>query len=127
MNLKNFYIENNRIKLNKYKLILRRYYTLKKDKYEDDIMYLDDDGLHEWKVNRIPKHQLLELVSEEELDTSEYAWMEGIKLRTQDRAKEIAEIAAYGSLEAYQASLPESQDAFNLDVDYRLSKIELGI
>ena len=61
------------------------------------------------------------------LDTSAYAWMEGIVLRTDNHAKEIEEIASYGSLEAYKASLPESTDEFKLDTDFRLSKLELGL
>lgn len=127
MDLAIFYIKDNHIKLNKYRLILRRYHSLQKDKYVDDIMYLDDDGLYEWEVNRVPKHKLMEIVSKEEIDISAYGWMDGIELKTGNRAKEIAEIASYGSKEAYEASLPETQDAFNMDIDYRLSKLELGI
>lgn len=127
MDIRMLKVEKGKIGLNKYKLTLRCYHSLEKDTYTDDIMYLDDDGLHEWKVNRIPKHQLLELVSEEELDTSEYAWMEGIELKTSDRAKEIAEIAAYGSLEAYQAGLQETRDEYLLDLECRVSMMELGL
>ena len=56
-----------------------------------------------------------------------YTWMEGIKLRTDDPYTELAEIVKYGSKEAYEASLPEAQDEFNLDMDYRMSKMELGL
>ena len=122
-----FRIEDGKIRLNKHKLILRRYDTINKDKYTDDIMYLDDDGLYEWEVNRIPKHKLMDIVSKEEIDISAYGWMDGIELKTGNRAKEIEEIASYGSKEAYEASLPETQVAFNMDIDYRLSKLELGI
>lgn len=122
-----FRIEDGKIRLNKHKLILRRYDTINKDKYTDDIMYLDDDGLYEWEVNRVPKHKLMEIVSKEDIDISAYGWMDGIELKTGNRAKEIAEIASYGSKEAYEASLPETQDAFNMDIDYRLSKLELGL
>lgn len=127
MNIKLFKVEEGKIGLNKYKISLRHYTSLEKEDYTDEEIYLDDAGLYEYEVNFVPKHRLLEIVEKTELDTSEYAWMEGIELKTDNRAQEIAEIAAYGSLEAYQASLPESQDAFNLDIDYRLSKIELGI
>lgn len=122
-----FRIEDGKIRLNKHKLTLRRYDTINKDKYADDIMYLDDDGLYEWEVNRVPKHKLMEIVSKEEIDISAYGWMDGIELKTGNRAKEIAEIASYGSKEAYEASLPETQDAFNMDIDYRLAKLELGL
>lgn len=127
MNIQLFKVEEGKIGLNKYKISLRHYTSLEKEDYTDEEIYLDDAGLYEYEVNFVPKHRLLEIVEKTELDTSEYAWMEGIELKTDNRAQEIAEIAAYGSLEAYQASLPESQDAFNLDIDYRLSKIELGI
>ena len=53
--------------------------------------------------------------------------MEGIKLRTDDPYTELAEIVQYGSKEAYEASLPQAQDEFNLDMDYRMSKMELGL
>lgn len=127
MNIQLFKVEEGKIGINKYKISLRHYTSLEKEDYTDEEIYLDDTGIYEYEVNFVPKHRLLEIVEKTELDTSEYAWMEGIELKTSDRAKEIAEIAAYGSLEAYQASLPESQDEFNLDVDYRISKIELGI
>ena len=53
--------------------------------------------------------------------------MNGLEVKTQDFNKEITEIASYGSKEAYEASLPEAQDEFNLDMDYRMSKMELGL
>ena len=75
----------------------------------------------------MPKHRLLDIVSKTALDNSEYSWMEGIELRTADPQKEIADIVSYGSIEAYKASLPQAQDEFNLDMDYRMSKMELGL
>ena len=122
-----FRIEDGKIRLNKHKLILRRYDTINKDKYTDDIMYLDDDGLYEWEVNRIPKHKLMDIVSKEEIDISAYGWMDGIELKTGNRAKEIAEIASYGSKEAYEASLQETRDEYLLDLEYRISMMELGL
>lgn len=83
--------------------------------------------MHELEVNFVPKHKLISIVSKEELDTSDYAWMEGIELTTDNVQKELDDIAACGSLEAYNASLPQTQDEFNLDIDYRMSKMELGL
>lgn len=123
----NFYIEDNAIRLNKYKLVVRDYKTLEKSDYTDTTYYVNEAGFKEWTEQLVPKHQLLELVSQEMLDTSAYAWMDGIRLRTDNHWKEIEEIAACGSIEAYEASLPESADHFRIDVDYRLSKIELGL
>ena len=124
----NFYVDvDNRIQLNTYKIIVRDYKTTDKDEYTDTTYFMNDEQYTEWTENIIPKHQLLELVDKEKLDTSEFEWIAGISLKTDNHAREIAEIASHGSYEAYEASLPESQDMFNMDVDYRLSKIELGI
>ncbi len=121
-----FRVKDRKICFNTYKVVIR-HYTLDMDKYKDSVQYVDDEGLYELEVNYIPKHRLFELVSKELLDTSEYSWMEGIELRTTDMAKEISEIVSYGSLEAYKASLSENTDLTMLDMDYRLSKLELGI
>lgn len=124
----NFYIDgDNRIQLNTHRLVVRDYKTKDKTEFTDSEYYVNEAGMKEWTENLIPKHQLLELIDNEEIDTSDYAWMCGIKLKSDNHAREIEEIASYGSYEAYEASLPETQDAFNMDVDYRLSKIELGI
>lgn len=122
-----FYLENGVLKLNKYKVVVRRYAFVNSDEYSDSEHYVNDEGLNEIEVNFVPKHRLYEIVKKEMLDTSAYAWMEGIVLRTDNHAKEIEEIASYGSLEAYKASLPESTDEFKLDTDFRLSKLELGL
>ena len=126
--LDNFYIDGDgRIQLNKSKLVIRNYHTVEKESYDEKTYYVNEESYKEWTEQLVPKHQLLEITSEEELDTSEYAWMAGIKLRTDNVWKEIEEIAACGSYAAYEATLPETQDEFNMDIDYRVSKIELGI
>ncbi|MCI8980535.1 MAG: hypothetical protein HFE52_07710 [Clostridia bacterium] len=125
--LDNFYIKNNIVYLNKYKLIIRDYKTLEKLEYTDSVYYVNENSMRQWTEHLIPDHQLLELISQEELDTSEYTWMEGIILRSDNHTKEIEEIASYGSKEAYEASLPETRDLYQVDMDYRLSKLELGI
>lgn len=125
--LDNFYIKNNIVYLNKYKLIIRDYKTLEKLEYTDSVYYVNENSMRQWTEHLIPDHQLLELISQEELDTSEYTWMEGIILRNDNHTKEIEEIASYGSKEAYEASLPETRDLYQVDMDYRLSKLELGI
>ena len=127
MNTEFLSVRDNRIVTNKYEVVVRSYFTAEKKAYTDNTKYVDDDGLHELEVNLVPKHQLLEIVSKREIDTSSIAWMEGIELKTNDRQKEIAEIASYGSLEAYKASLPEVRDEYLLDLDCRMSMLELGI
>ena len=122
--LNNFYIEDNKIHLNKYKLVVRDYKTLEKT---DRTYYVNEAAMKEWTEQLVPKHQLLELISKENLNTSEYSWMEGIALRTDNHWKEIEGIASYGSMEAYEASLPEFTDEYLLDLDCRISAVELGI
>jgi hypothetical protein len=122
-----FFIKDNKICLNTHKVVVRRYLDINKTDYVDETHCVDSDGLHELEVNFVPKHKLISIVSKEELDTSDYAWMEGIELTTDNVQKELDDIAACGSLEAYNASLPQTQDEFNLDIDYRMSKMELGL
>ena len=79
-----------------------------------------------FKSNFVDKHILMSIQSIEKLNNP-YTWLEGVELRTNDPCTELAEIVKYGSKEAYEASLPQAQDEFNLDMDYRMSKMELGL
>ena len=125
--INNFYDLDGVLHLNKYKIVVRYYDSVEKQTYEDVMMFLNDEGLKDMKEQHIAKHQLLELISEEVIDTSGYEWMEGLPLQSDNPIKEIEEIYNYGSKEAYEASLPQAQDEFNLDMDYRMSKMELGL
>lgn len=126
--LNNFRIDgDNRIRLNKRVIVVRDYKTTEKTDYDDTTYYVNDDEYREWTEQLIPKHQLNELISDEPLDTSAYSWMDGIELRTDNHWREVAEIAAYGSLDAYIASLDEARDEYLLDLDCRMSAVELGI
>ena len=125
--INNFYDLDGVLHPNKYKIVVRYYDSVEKQTYEDVTMFLNDEGLKDMKEQHIAKHQLLELISEEVIDTSDYEWMEGLPLQSDNPIKEIEEIYNYGSKEAYEASLPQAQDEFNLDMDYRMSKMELGL
>lgn len=125
--INNFYDLDGVLHLNKYKIVVRYYDSVEKQTYEDVTMFLNDEGLKDMKEQHIAKHQLLELISEEVIDTSDYEWMEGLPLQSDNPIKEIEEIYNYGSKEAYEASLPQAQDEFNLDMDYRMSRMELGL
>ena len=125
--INNFYDLDGVIHLNKYKIVVRYYDSVEKQTYEDVTMFLNDEGLKDMKEQHIAKHQLLELISEEVIDTSDYEWMEGLPIQSDNPIKEIEEIYNYGSKEAYEASLPQAQDEFNLDMDYRMSKMALGL
>ena len=128
MDIRLFYVTEDRsIGINKYCIVVRHYDSLKKDSYTDVDYYLNEEAAYELEVNVVPKHQLLEIISKTELDNSQYSYMEGIELKTQDFNREIEEIASYGSLEAYQASLPEYTDEFMLDIDVRVAMLEMGI
>lgn len=126
--LNNFYVDgDSRIRLNKRVIVVRDYKTTERTDYDEHTYYVNDESYREWTEQLIPKHQLNELISDEQLDTSAVAWMDGIELRTDNHPKEIAQIAAYGSMEAYTASLDESRDEYLLDLDCRISAVELGI
>lgn len=128
MDIRLFYVTEDRsIGINKYCIVVRHYDSLKKDSYTDVDYYLNEEAAYELENNVIPKHQLLEKISKTIIDVSNYAWAEGIVLRTDDPYTELAEIVKYGSKEAYEASLPEYTDEFMLDVDVRLSMLEMGI
>lgn len=125
--LDNFVWRNNKIHLNKYEFVIRHYNSITKEDYTDKYYYVDELGAEELETQLIPKHQLLELISKKELDNSKYSYMEGLEFKTQNFTKEIEEIASYGSLEAYQASLPEFADNYMLDLESRVSLMELGL
>ena len=126
--LNNFWIDtDNCIRLNTHVIVVRDYKTTEKTDYDEHTYYVNDASYKEWTEQLIPKHQLYELVSDEPLDTSKYAWMDGIKLTSDNHAKEIAQIAAYGSIDAYNASTDEARDEYLLDLDCRISAVELGI
>lgn len=127
MNLEMFFIEDRIIHLNQYRFLVRYYHDTEKTEYDDRETYTTESGADAFEKGFVAKHQLLELLSREKLDTSQYEWMEGIPLKTEDTAREIAEIASYGSKEAYEASLPEYVDDFMLDMECRMAMIEMGI
>ena len=125
--LDNFTAKDGKIHLNAYELIIRHYENTDKEKYADKVYYVDEERANELEVNIVPKHQLMEIVSKTELNNEQYAYREGIILKTQNFSKEIEEIASYGCKEVYEASLPEYMDDFILDMEYRMSMVELGI
>lgn len=127
MNLNIFRVTDNKIDFNKYKMIIRFYDNLEKSSYRDDTFYFNENDCYEWEVNRIPKHRLMELVSKEEIDPGEYAWMKGIEIEPNYQGKQITKIASYGSKEAYEASLESNRDAYLLELDYQVAMLNLGL
>lgn len=124
-------IESGKIALIKHKVVIRDYHY-PHDKsvspYVDIKECLTDSEWKEWSEQQIPKHARYELISHEEIDISGYAWCDGVDVSQEvDPLLTAKEMAKYRSLAEYQASLPENQAAYQLDTDFRLSKIELGI
>ena len=87
--INNFYDLDGVIHLNKYKIVVRYYDSVEKQTYEDVTMFLNDEGLKDMKEQHIAKHQLLELISEEVIDTSDYEWMEGLPIQVIIRLKRL--------------------------------------
>mgnify|MGYP000031529694 CR=1 FL=1 len=87
--INNFYDLDGVLHLNKYKIVVRYYDSVEKQTYEDVTMFLNDEGLKDMKEQHIAKHQLLELISEEVIDTSDYEWMEGLHFKAIIRLKRL--------------------------------------
>lgn len=123
-----FDVKNNIVGFNKWKLITREYKNLSKDTFDDVVYYFsNDDELYEYEVNYVAKHQLLEIIHKEQIDHSEYDWMEGLEISPNYQNRELERIASYGSKEAYESSFESSKDAYLLELDYMLSKLTLGV
>ena len=125
-------IENGKIALVKHKAEIREYYN--PVFLPDDTSgitreyYLTDAEWKEWSEQQIPKHKRHELVSREDIDVSAYAWADGADVSgAADPMFTANEMIKYTSRDEYEAAQPASQAEYQLDLDYRLSKLELGI
>lgn len=97
-----------------------------KENIEIKEIYCSNEEAEDLINNIIPKHKLWTFVSEEDIDTTDYKWMEQLSINsTNNFQKEIQEIASYGSLEAYQASQQSSIDDYLLTLEERISTLEL--
>ena len=106
-------------------VIRETYYS---GEYIDREHYLTDSEWKEWSEQQIPKHKRYELISHEDVDISAYAWADGADVSgAADPMFTANEMIKYTSREEYEASLPENQAEYQVDLDYRLSKLELGI
>lgn len=119
-------IENGVIAPIKHHAVIRETYRC--GEHIDHEHYLTDSEWKEWSEQQIPKHERYELISHENMDISAYAWVDGADVSGAVDPKHTAnEMAKFTSREEYEASLPENQAEYQLDLDYRLSKLELGI
>ena len=119
-------IENGVIAPIKHHAVIRETYS--SGEYIDREYFLTDSEWKEWSEQQIAKHVRFELISHEDVDISAYAWVDGADVSEAVDPKHAAnEMAKFTSREEYEASLPENQAEYQLDLDYRLSKLELGI
>lgn len=133
---KYFKVDGNTVKCQEYLVVLKVLKSrdfLNKPLCDDPENYFieehsfqNEKEIELFKSNFVDKHMLMSIQNVEKLNNP-YTWLEGVELRTKDPCTELAEIVKYGSKEAYEASLPQAQDEFNLDMDYRMSKMELGL
>ena len=122
------YVDNDKtIQLNEVEVVTRRYSNLLKNEYIDDIIYCTRERADDLEVNYFPKHQLIEFISDMLLDLSDVAWMQGIKLRTNDQELELQQIYDCGCIEVYEASLQENQQSRILELEAEIVKLKLGI
>lgn len=120
-----FVIINNKFHLNNHKIVVRMYIDLEKTQYNDSEYYLDDASYQEWITQQIAKHQLTELLSDEDIDISEYTWIEGRDV-LEDPETQFNKMITLGE-EAYNDSIKVSTEEILLDLDMRMSLYELGI
>ena len=130
--MEKFKIEDNKIALIKHKAQIREYYNpVFLPDNTDGItreMYLTESEWKEWSEQQIPKHKRYELIDHEDIDVSASAWVEGVDVSdTSDPIFTANEMIKYTSKEEYEASLPAQQASYQIDLDYRLSKLELGV
>lgn len=125
MNLK---IENGKVTLIKHRAEIRQHYNFEHTDGITHELYLTDSEWTEWREQQIPKHKRYELINHEDLDVSDFAWLDGADVSGEpDPLFTANEMAKYRSREEYEASRPENQAAYQIDTDYRISKLELGI
>ena len=121
-------IEDNKIFLIKHRAEIRQHYNFEKTDGITREYFLTDDEWKEWSEQQIPKHERYDLVSHEDIDVSSYAWVDGTDVSgVADPLFLAKEMVKYTSREEYEAAQPASQAEYQLDLDYRLSKLELGI
>lgn len=121
-----FRVENGLLQLNTHKVVVRAYKTKEKDDYVDTEYFVDEVGLQDLITN-IGKHKSFEITEQTELDTSAYDWVKGLSVDLADRENSIRKILSYGNLDDYKSAQPEAKDEYLLDLDCRVSMIELGV
>ena len=123
-----FKVQDGKVELIKNKVITREYHDFEHTVYTDHTDFFTDDEFDGWYNRSVLKHKRYELISREDIDTTGYSWIDGIDVSGfADPAVAVNEMLKYNSLAEYRAALPENQSLYQLDIDYRISKLELGI
>ena len=129
-----FQIEDGVIRISKYKVIYKQFYDSYVEGADADEPSLSEryfkteEDAQKFVVNYLSKHKALEYVETVKVDTSEYDWIDGIKIPNGYSCPQdyIDELLAMGE-EEYKMSLAAATENYLLDLDCRLSMIELGI
>ncbi|MDD6988784.1 hypothetical protein [Ruminococcus sp.] len=129
-----FQIEDGVIKISKYKVVYKQFY----DSYVPDTeagecsvnerYFKTEADAEKFVTGYLSKHKALEYVETAEIDTSSYAWIDGIKVPdgyicAQDYIDKLMDMGE----EEYNLSLTTTTEDYLLDLDCRLSMIELGV
>ena len=130
-----FQIENdNIIRVSRYKVTYYQHFNSYIEGVEPDestvndryfISVEDADGF----VNDyLAKHKALEYIGTTKIDTSSYEWVDGVEIPSEYQYAQdyIDELLAMGE-EEYKISLTTTTEDYLLDLDCRLSMIELGV
>lgn len=139
MDTNRFFEENGKIRISDYLVTMkhkvddyiRAENPEEEDKYTDYYLAkesgIPNKSLKSFEDDYIAKHKLMSIVNVRELDNSEVAWIEGIELPKQtvlsDYVTELIEMGYDG----YKAMTAAATENYLLDLDCRLSMVELGV
>lgn len=129
-----FQIENRIIHVSKYKVVYKQFYESYVSGVEADETTLNEryftsrEEAEKFVTNYLNKHKALEYIETVAVDTSNYNWIDSIEVPKEYTCPQdyIDELLAMGE-EEYKISLTTTTDNYLLDLDCRLSMIELGV
>lgn len=129
-----FFIEDDKIRVFKHKCTYRTKTSSDGDTYVENVILLANDSNlvnntpETFKTDYIDKHAYMEIVSIEDLDVSDIEWMDGIKIdKTYNNPLNFISYILNLGKDLYYQQLNSSIENYALDLDYRLSLIELGL
>lgn len=126
LNIEYLKAKNNKVEVAKYKVVTRRYLDFEKTIESFMVDSMTEEEYIDHRDNYVAKHKLFDIVELEELDTSNYNWVTEITL-PDNTGDSLEKIALCNSKEEYEASLEQNKDLYLLDIEERISLLELGI